>query len=72
MSLGSINRGLTAGIATGVLLIAAQPVWAAEAGTVQGVVSDASGKPVAGAFVKLKNDQKRLTFMVISREQGRF
>ena len=38
----------------------------------QGVVSDASGKPVAGAFVKLKNDEKRLTFMVISRDQGRF
>jgi len=72
MFLRNINRNLTAGIATGVLLVAAQSVWAADGGTVQGVVSDASGKPVAGAFVKLKNDQKRLTFMVISREQGRF
>ena len=37
-----------------------------------GTISDSSGKPVAGAYVKLKNDEKRLTFMVISRDQGRF
>jgi virginiamycin B lyase len=72
MSLRSINRSLATGIATGALLIVAQSAWAADGGNVQGVVSDASGKPVAGAFVKLKNDQKRLTFMVISRDQGRF
>ena len=53
-------------------MIVAQSVLAADGGNVQGTVSDASGKPVAGAFVKLKNDQKRLTFMVISHEQGRF
>ena len=72
MSLKNLSQNLTAGIATGVLLIAAQSVWAADTGTVQGTVSDASGKPVADAFVKLKNDQKRLTFVVTSREQGRF
>src|SRR5208337_4931748 len=67
-----LNRSLAAGIATGALIFAAQPVLAADGGTVTGVISDASGKPVAGAFVKLKNDQKRLTFMVISHDQGRF
>jgi virginiamycin B lyase len=72
MSLRNIERRLVAGIATGVLMIGAHSVLAADSGTVTGVVSDASGKPVAGAFVKLKNDQKRLTFMVISRDQGRF
>jgi virginiamycin B lyase len=72
MSLRSINRNLATGIATGALLIVAQSAWAADGGNVQGTVSDASGKPVAGAFVKLKNDQKRLTFMVISKDQGRF
>jgi hypothetical protein len=72
MSLSNVNRNLATGIATGALLFVAQSVLAADGGNVQGVVSDASGKPVAGAFVKLKNDQKRLTFMVISREQGRF
>jgi streptogramin lyase len=39
---------------------------------VQGVVNDASGKPVTGAMVKLKNEARRLTFMVPSQEQGRF
>src|SRR5258707_9519897 len=72
MFLRNIERRIVAGIATGFLMIGAQSVLAADSGTVTGVVSDASGKPVAGAFVKLKNDQKRLTFMVISREQGRF
>jgi virginiamycin B lyase len=72
MSLTHLNRSLAAGIATGALLFAAQSVLAADGGTVTGVVSDASGKPLAGAFVKLKNDQRRLTFMVISRDQGRF
>jgi streptogramin lyase len=41
-------------------------------GVVEGVVRDSSGQPVAGAFVKLKNAGRRLTFMVISQEQGRF
>jgi len=56
MSLRIVNRNLAAGIATGALLFAAQSVLAADGGNVQGVVSDGSGKPVAGAFVKLKND----------------
>jgi virginiamycin B lyase len=38
--------------------------------SVQGVVKNASGQPVSGAFVKLKNAERRLTFMVISRAQG--
>src|SRR5438477_10329718 len=72
MSLRNVNRNLATGIAAGAVLFAAQSVLAADGGNVQGVVSDATGKPVAGAFVKLKNDEKRLTFMVVSREQGRF
>jgi hypothetical protein len=54
MLLTDLNRGLAAGIATIALIFAAQSVLAADGGTVTGVVSDASGKPVAGAFVKLK------------------
>ncbi len=38
----------------------------------QGVVKDASGAPVAGAFVKMKDVDKRLTIMVISQAQGRY
>src|SRR5437762_12086467 len=41
-------------------------------GVLQGVIKDASGAPVSGAFVKLKNAERRLTFMVISQAQGRY
>jgi streptogramin lyase/mono/diheme cytochrome c family protein len=73
MMLRTINRELAVGIATGAMLIAAQSVASAQnSGTMTGVVSDASGQPITGAMVKLKNDQKRLTFMVVTRDQGRF
>jgi streptogramin lyase len=39
---------------------------------VEGVVTDSSGQSLAGAFVKLKNAERRLTFMVISQDQGRY
>src|SRR5579864_3578877 len=41
-------------------------------GVVEGVVKNASGQPVSGAFVKLKNAERRLTFMVISQAGGRY
>src|SRR5437899_13077558 len=41
-------------------------------GVLQGVVKDNAGAPIAGAFVKMKNAERRLTFMVISQSQGRF
>jgi streptogramin lyase/cytochrome c5 len=40
--------------------------------TVEGVVQDASGKPVTGAFVKLKNNARHLEFMAISQAQGHY
>ncbi len=40
--------------------------------SIEGVVQDASGRPVAGAFVKLKNSARHLEFMVISQAQGRY
>ena len=55
------------------MLAATSAVQAAdERGVVQGVVSDASGQPVKGAFVKLKNAERRLTFMVITQDRGQF
>jgi streptogramin lyase/mono/diheme cytochrome c family protein len=73
MSLKNVTRSLAVGIAAGAALIAAQSVAAADdRGSVQGVVNDASGQPVAGAFVKLKNADRRLTFLVVSQGQGRF
>src|ERR1051325_1365299 len=41
-------------------------------GTVQGIVKDASGAPVAGAFVKLNSAGLRLTMMVISQAGGKY
>src|ERR1700757_1366145 len=40
-------------------------------GTLTGVVTDASGTPVAGAFVQMKKAKRRLNFMVITQEQGK-
>jgi len=63
----------TIGVAWIALLLATQPLRAADdRGLVEGTVTNASGQPVAGAFVKLKNAERRLTFMVISQAQGRF
>ena len=64
-----MTRGHLLGIATATALFAASSVQAAdENGSVQGVVKDASGQPVAGAFVKLKNDARRLTFRLRERD----
>ena len=41
-------------------------------GVLEGVVTDSSGQPLAGAFVKLKNAERRLTFMFISQDEGRY
>lgn len=45
---------------------------AQDRGTLQGTVKDSSGAPVSGAFVKMKNAERRLTFMVISQAGGRY
>lgn len=41
-------------------------------GTLTGVITDAAGKPLAGAFVEMKNAERRLNFMVITQEQGQY
>ena len=54
-------------------MVSASSVRGADSlGVLQGVVKDAAGAPVAGAFVKMKNAERRLTFMVISQAQGRY
>jgi len=73
MTSRSVTRQLAVGVATGAMMIAATSIASAQGnGTVSGVVNDASGQPVSGAFVKLKNDERRLTFMVISKDRGTF
>lgn len=41
-------------------------------GVIEGVITDASGNPVAGAFVKMRNAGRNLLFMVISQDGGRY
>ncbi len=58
-------------VASAILCAGALPA-ADNGGSIQGIVKNASGEPVSGAFVKLKNPDSRLTFMVISQAQGRY
>ncbi len=68
-----LRYGLKKRIAAGVLLFAAQSASAADnVGLLKGLVKDSSGKPVAGAFVKLRNNERHFTFMVVSKEGGAF
>src|SRR5580704_1805446 len=42
------------------------------AGSVQGLVKSASGQALSGAYVKLINPERRLTFMIVSQAEGRY
>lgn len=54
-------------------LAAGAPVQAQTfAGSVQGVVKSSSGQALPGAYVKLINAERRLTFMAITQAQGRY
>jgi virginiamycin B lyase len=73
MKLNLTRSGFTVIFAAALLFIGCQFARAAENNsTIEGVVQDASGKPVTGAFVRLKNNARHLEFMVISQEQGRY
>jgi virginiamycin B lyase len=70
VSHGSRFLAATAAVA---LLSGAHAVQAADfAGSVQGVVKSASGEALSGAYVKLINPERRLTFMVVSQAEGRY
>jgi len=64
---------LKGGIAVCALCVALPAAAAGDnTSAVKGVVKDSAGKPVSGAFVKLRNADRRLTFMVVSKDGGRF
>src|SRR5260221_3430410 len=64
---------ILAATAAGVLFVSVHSIQAADfAGSVQGVVKSASGQALPGAYVKLINPEKRLTFMLVSQAQGRY
>jgi len=73
------HPGRKLAVTIGILIVAAIAVVstrsiraADDKGALAGVVKDSSGKPVSGAFVKLKNADRRLTFMVVSQAKGKF
>lgn len=56
-----------------IALLFPQPSQAQDrAGTLQGVVKNSSGAPLAGAYVKMNNAERRLTFMVVTQAQGSY
>ena len=59
-------------VAAFVLLCTPPRAKADATGIVEGVVKSSSGQSLSGAYVKLYNSEKRLTFMVISQAQGRY
>ena len=64
---------LATGVAAAAIMLCVQPASANENfGSLQGMVKNAAGQPVSGAFVRLKNADKRLSFMVISQNGGAF
>jgi streptogramin lyase len=66
-------RHLAIGVAASALLFAAQSAHAVpNPATIEGIVKNAAGQPVSGAYVKLKNTDGRLTFLVASQAGGKF
>ena len=57
MTFQSITRSLSLGVAAAALVLGAQSAQALDnAGTLSGVVKNVAGQPVAGAFVRLRNN----------------
>ena len=55
-----------------VLLCARLTPAADTPGALQGTVKSSSGEPLAGAYVKLINVEKRLTFLFVTQDKGRY
>src|SRR5215813_14527700 len=69
----SYRSRMLAGVAIAVLFVGVHSSRAADfAGSVQGVVKSASGQALSGAYVKLINPERRLTFMLVTQAEGRY
>jgi streptogramin lyase len=69
----TFTRHLAIGVAASALLLSAQSAHAVpNPGTIEGIVKNAAGQPVSGAYVRLKNTDGRLTFLVASQAGGKF
>ena len=65
------NLRRAAGSVALALAILAQPL-AAQNTTISGVIKDSAGQLVSGAFVRVRNTEKNLGFLVVSQQQGRY
>ncbi len=54
------------------VLVSGQLPLAAQDTTISGVVKDSAGQPVSGAFVRVRNADRNLSFIVVSQAQGRY
>lgn len=71
--MSSHRRTILAASAAVLSLVTVQSVYAEGfSGSVEGVVKSASGQALSGAYVKLFNPERRLTFMLVTQTQGRF
>ena len=71
--LGHVAQVMIVAAAALAMLLCLWSTRAAEnTGVVQGVVKSSSGQPLSGAYVKVYNPEKDLTFMVVSQSGGRF
>jgi len=59
------------GMALVVLFFGQSPLQAQNS-TISGVIKDSAGQPVSGAFVRVRNAEKNLAFIVVSQAQGRY
>jgi streptogramin lyase/cytochrome c5 len=68
-----VSAKLSVIAALAVVWLSAPAFLAADtAGSLKGVVKSSSGEALSGAYVKVHNEQKRFTFMVVTQDGGRF
>jgi virginiamycin B lyase len=68
-----VKLKLVVGFAAMAMFVCAFSMKAADSpGSIQGVVKSSSGEALTGAYVKVVNGEKRVTFMVISQGQGKY
>jgi len=58
-------------LAVAILLTSDRPLQG-QTTRIGGVIKDASGQPVAGALVKIRNEELGLGFLVVSQQEGRY
>ena len=72
IKLAMVNCGVVVLIILAPLIASCRSPEEPQQPTITGVVKNASGEPVAGAFVKVGSADLGLSFMVISQAQGRY